>query len=474
MSNNNAARTIAGNKCVLAPGQMGIFTINLGKVVLLAPLPSRLFLRPTATSTPTVSSSPFRKEVLEHAAERRHGQVILTGQLSYWRITVLLVGVLVGAIAFLCFFTYARKAEVTGLLVPTQGLARVISVQSGVVTAMSAAEGKTVAAGDELFVLVSERPNAAGQDASVTVAKLLGVQRDSLVDDSERIAEQARAKAQSFRARVEALQLESASVEEHTKLQTTRVDIAAQELAQYVELEKSQFVSPAQRRAKEAELLSQRQRLADLGRSKANIAREISQLKSEALDTEVQAKRDQDAVRRSTASLDQDITENEIRREVRVKAPVAGILTSITVVPGQSVSAAQPLATILPHGNALEAELYAPSSAAGLVSNGMQVQLRYRAYPYQRYGQAAGTVKEISRTPLGPDELSPQAAAALKNSTEPLFYRMRVALERQTIDDGNLRALLKPGDRVDASIKLESRSLIAWIFEPVMSIYHKR
>src|SRR4030095_5533831 len=126
--------------------------------------------------------------------------------------------------------------------------------------------------------------------------------------------------------------------------------------------------------------------------------------------------------------LEQQIAENDARRRVVVRAPQDGTITAITAEPGQSASPRQALAALLPAGSELEAELYAPSRAAGFLEPGMPVLLRYAAYPYQRFGQAHGQVREVSATAMPADEVA--IAIGTSRASEPL-YRGRVSLEKQ-------------------------------------------
>jgi membrane fusion protein len=77
--------------------------------------------------------------------------------------------------------------------------------------------------------------------------------------------------------------------------------------------------------------------------------------------------------------------------------PPAGIVAR----PGAMVRAGEPLLTITPSTGELVAHLFAPSEAIGFVRAGAHVRVRYRAYPYQRFGQYPGTVVAITRPPPG-------------------------------------------------------------------------
>lgn len=150
---------------------------------------------------------------------------------------------------------------------------------------------------------------------------------------------------------------------------------------------------------------------------------------------------------------------------VLVRAPQAGVVSGVTTQPGQTVAAGQVLANLSPAGSPLVAELYASSRAAGFARPGMPVQIRYQAYPFQKFGQFQGTVSEVSRSPLADASM----AEGARRPGEAL-YRIRVALARQDISLAGEARPLMAGMALDASLLLETRKLYEWVLEPLYGI----
>ncbi len=156
--------------------------------------------------------------------------------------------------------------------------------------------------------------------------------------------------------------------------------------------------------------------------------------------------------------------QEETRRETVIRAPVSGTVTNIAVSRGASLAADAPLATVLPVGSGLEAQLLVPTRAIGFVQPGNEVVLRYDAFPFQRFGQHRGSVHNVSRTVWSPGERVGPVTVR-----EPV-YRIDVQLERQTVDAGGQEIDLRPGMLVSADILLEKRTVFEWIFEPVLEL----
>jgi membrane fusion protein len=412
----------------------------------------------------------FRPQAIEHARTGRRGNVLLARPLSYSCLTLLFVAVAAGIVIFFALFSYTRKAHVPGVLLPAQGLIRVLPAQPAVVAERRVREGQAVKAGDVLFVLKSERSTAGTGNVEKAVASLLQMRRDSFSDEQEQLRLQANQRMQAAERRAEDFKADIKRIEEQMVLQQRRISLAEEALQRYTDLQASKFVSAVQVQEKQVDVLDQQQRLADLRRAKAASERELATAQATLRDLQLQARRDQQAGERSMAALEQDLTENEARREIVVRAPQDGTVTAITAEPGQWASGNQALAFILPAGSELEAELYAPSRSAGFVRPGMDVLLRYQAYSYQKFGQARGRVREVSSTAMRPEELPlPGATLSAGAASEPL-YRVRVKLDRQTVRAYGVEQALKSGMVLDASVLLEQRRLYEWVLEPLYTI----
>jgi membrane fusion protein len=413
------------------------------------------------------SSIPlFRIEALAHAGHRANGVVLLARPVSYSVVTLLFVLAAAMIVGFLFSASYTRKVVVQGVLLPAHGVTKVTAMQSGLIAESRVSEGQVVRAGEVLFVLANERQTVGQGNADETVSELLRARRDSLQREQSQLRLQDSQRLEASRHHEDDIGAEIRRITDQIALQQRRVEMALTTLKRYSDLAASNFVSPVQVQDKQAELLDQEQRLGELQRARAASERDLAAAAAEVRDLQVQTVRDQQAAERSVSATEQELTENEAKRQILVRAPTAGTVTAITAEPGQTIGAGQSLASILPAESKLEAELYAPSRAVGFLRPGMDVQLRYQAYSYQKFGQAKGRVREISRTALRPDELSLPGAAA---NSEPV-YRVRVALDRQTVEAYGAEQPLRSGAALDGSIVLDKRHLYEWVLEPLYSI----
>ncbi len=425
---------------------------------------------PTAQPVVSRPTALFRSEAVGHATVKTHGTILLARPHSFAVLTGLAGAVVLGILAFVLCFSYQRKVQVAGVLLPEFGLVRVVALQAGTVVERRVNEGQAVKAGDALFVLANERVSATRGDADQSASTELESRRSSLLDEREQVRQQSADRLAATTRRTTELAQELTRVDAQMALQRRRVKLAAESLARYTQLQRENFVAAAQVQDRQGDLIDQQQKLAEMVRLKAAAARELDAAQAELNERKVQALRDQAAASRSIAAVDQDLSDSEARRRLVVRAQQDGVVTGITVDPGQSVPVGAAMATLLPRGARLQAELYAPSRAAGFLQKDMPVLIRYPAYPYQKFGQHGGRLQNVSISAMRADELPlPGAALQAVNAAEPL-YRLRVSLDQQAILARGQRHDLKSGMLVEASILLDKRPLYEWLLDPVTSV----
>ena len=88
----------------------------------------------------------------------------------------------------------------------------------------------------------------------------------------------------------------------------------------------------------------------------------------------------------------------------------------------------------------------------------------YDAFPYERFGQYRGSINDIGRNVWTPGERIGTLVAK-----EPV-YRVDVGLERQAVAALGQEYALRPGMAVNADLLLEKRTILEWIFEPVLQL----
>ncbi|GAB1388570.1 MAG: hypothetical protein AMXMBFR78_03770 [Rubrivivax sp.] len=410
----------------------------------------------------------FRDEVLQAQQGAWLGRVQIVRPLSMDLITVGVLAMVLLAAAFLALGHYTRKTTIEGVLAPDRGVIRLVPPEAATVIERRASEGQQVQAGDILFVLAQERPRLLAT-AQAEVQRSLQERRQSLQETARQQDALAAAQEQALDRRLRALRAEQAQADGEVTLQQQRLALAQQALARLQALQRDNFISEAQVLAKQEEVLGLQSQLQGLQRERLRLQREREQLEGERRSLPLSARSTQGGLERDLAEVSREAAEQDSERQLIVRAPQAGVLTAVLSEPGQAVSPAAALASLVPQGATLQAQLYAPSSAVGFIRPGQAVRLRLEAFPYQKYGPLEGQVLQVSRTPLAAGELAAQSLAGLAplRPGEALF-RITVALDAAAL--ARWRQPLAAGMRLQADVLLERRRLIEWLFEPLLGL----
>lgn len=422
------------------------------------------------------NSRLFRSEVLEARQTQWLGTVMLAPRASFRLFTLFAVLAAAAIVALLCFGQFTRTARVNGWLLPQEGLVRVQAPRPGIVVSLDVKEGSHVREGDRLLTLSDELQSARLGPTQAQITQRLDERRASMTEERR---QQQRLLAQQDRAlanRVAALRSEEEQIGREIGLLRERVAIAVRSEALHRKQHAEGFISEMRLQQVQSELLEQRARLAAAERSRLVKARERTDIEAERADLPLKLGRDTAALDRSIAQLEQERAEAEARREIVVVAPHDGTVTAIHAVLGAKADTGTPLLSIVPPASGLEAHLYAPSRAIGFVRPGQRVQLRYQAFPYQRFGHYEGVVAAISRAALSPSELPAQLAgltsltgAVAGAGGEPI-YRITVSLASQSVTAYGAQVPLQPGMTLEADVALERRRLFEWVLDPLYAV----
>lgn len=308
--------------------------------------------------------------------------------------------------ALLVLGSYTKKARVTGVLLPQDGVLRLHAREAAAVREQRVQEGAQVRQGDVLFVLAAERVSAGGGDADRDLAATIAgrraaVEREALAQRALRAQERMQLLDRMAAARQQVDQIRA-----ELALQVTRTQLAQEAVTRQRQLVSQGFVAAAAADIKEAELLAERSREVALRRSVQGAAADIDNLESALRQMAPREAAENAATARLLASMDQEAGELTARREFAIRAPHDGVVTSIQAHVGQAATPTVPLATLVPTGSELLAHLYVPSRAVGFIEAGRPVLVRYQAFPYQKFGQYGASVQSVSKAALSTQELA--------------------------------------------------------------------
>ncbi|MBO9545891.1 MAG: HlyD family efflux transporter periplasmic adaptor subunit [Caulobacter sp.] len=370
------------------------------------------------------------------------------------------VGAVLTSAIFCATSSYARRETLTGSLVPQGGLIRITARQGGMVEQLNVVEGQSVKAGLPLAVL---RTSMDIRDGDTGSALVRDVALEAHALDVQDQATQARLGAQVARLRAEraslvrerdATKARLAALEERARLAQNNVD-------RFNKMAVDGFVSRRDLENARSTSLAMLQDAAEVRTLALGYERQITdidaQLKAAPFDARVAAAQSKAA----RAEVMQKGTSAALQATYIATSPVSGRVGAVPVDLGQTVSVGSTIAVVSGGGD-MEAELYAPSRAAGFIKPGQEVRLMYQAFPHQKFGAARGHIRSVSRTVLAPSELT----VAGMTVQEPVF-RVKVALDKQTMSAYGQELPLRAGMLANADVIVDRRTLLEWLLDPL-------
>lgn len=215
--------------------------------------------------------------------------------------------------------------------------------------------------------------------------------------------------------------------------------------------------SRERRQEVERELISARNRSVELKRQlaeaeaeKASFSREWKQKATEDLIT----------VRRERDSIAEQVKKAERRsRLIELTAPSdAVVLEVVARSSGSIIREAEPLATLVPLSESLEAEVQIEAQDVGYVKLNDPVQLKIDAFPFQKHGLIRGHLDSMGR-----DAFTREAG-----KTGAPYYLGRATLDHNELRNLPRNAPLIPGMTLSAELVVGKRTVLSYVMYPVM------
>lgn len=407
-------------------------------------------------------SDLFRQQALDHKRRRLHGKVRVTTPKAGTAMVFVLAALLAVITATLGFGSYDRRERVVGWLVPEHGLVRLGPERNGIVAQVHVAEGEVVEAGAALLTI---RHDVGFERDSASVAEQLARLDDQkhALEAQLRLVNAGQAvQAGELEGAVVSLEGERDDLRRQLEVQEQRHELARAAAEKDAELQASGVISErdlAQSQesalALQQAMLATRTQLAQRERERAQVAGQLERLP---LDRDAQAA----ALKADLYSLSQRRSALERLGQGVVRAPIRGRVATLQVDVGTSVQASQALVHLLPLEGELEAVLYAPPQAIGLVRVGQPVRLRFDAFPYETFGTGTGQITSVSTTVLSPADLP--VDLGLRG---PL-YQVRVGLDAQALSTARAEYPLQAGMTLQAHLVLERRRLWRVLLSPLL------
>lgn len=390
-------------------------------------------------------------------------------------------------------------AVAEGKLVPAGYLKIVQPSEAGIVTDILVREGELVRTGQPLMrmdALIA----SADLDALTTehTRKRLALARNSaelggtpFLADERAPAALVREAAEQYQANRNALA--AAMAEEHSRMVKVQQELAmarqqreriAAVLPHYQEQEQAYdrlvnegFAGALMGSDKRRERIEKEQEMVTQTHLIASAQASIDQSRKKLIQIEADNARQLHGERQEIlAQLDKLTKEMEKQRHRRtlleLRAPQDAVVKDLaTHTSGTVVQPGTVLASLVPQGDSLKAEIWISNEDIGFVRRGQQVQLKLAAYPFQKYGMAQGTVDHVSADAQSEEEAREKGLQG--GGQRPLRYKALVTLNTSALEADGVTYPLSVGMQTTAEILLGDRTVAEYLLSPVRKAWHE-
>jgi hemolysin D len=140
---------------------------------------------------------------------------------------------------------------------------------------------------------------------------------------------------------------------------------------------------------------------------------------------------------------------------LRILSPVSGVVTYVaSTQKGDKVQANTPLISIAPKGARSVLKIDIDEKDRGFLREGLEVKMKFSAFPYQRYGFITGTL----------DYISPSTQ---RSQTDALVYKGHVSLNKDYYRVNDIDYPVRYGMAATAEVVVRKRRLIDMAIDPL-------
>lgn len=175
---------------------------------------------------------------------------------------------------------------------------------------------------------------------------------------------------------------------------------------------------------------------ADLLHKLERIREIISEINTKALpERDAAAETDAASLRQLSSQLDEEISSllaaypNVAETPGQpILAPTSGVLTAFNYNVGQRTAVDRAIVSIIPEETVLRLYVETTSTSAAFIRPGMEVDVRFDAYPYQTHGQQTGTVRRVAPVANGAAQMQAPGSAV-----QPNPFRVEIDIPGKTL-----------------------------------------
>jgi len=409
----------------------------------------------------------YRKEAIEYKKIHWKGKALLLAGIPAWLVTLLASLFLIALVLSLIFCTFTQRIDVRGEVITLPHSVNVFAPQQGFVVNQHVKVGDIVNKGQPLYELDVSRNTINGNVSAAQIEVI----NEKIANAEDIISKLTRNKAETLTALDKQIKTTSASLAETNRmLATTQVGLNKMHtnLSSYDKYLKDGLITKDQYNYQHSLYFQQQSAYQSLVTQKMQLESQLTQTNSDKITKAADFDNQISSQHNQINDYKNQLVESNANGNLIIKATTNGKIESLAVTKGQMVENGSSLAQIKPTGDIeYYLILWLPNNTIPYVKPGDTINIRYDAFPADKFGQFPGKVISISSVPASRQEMAEYTNVNNGTSQQELaLYKAIIKIKDKTFSYNGKTLTLSNGLKAQAVVFLEERPLYMWMFTP--------
>lgn len=410
----------------------------------------------------------FRQEAFDYQKTKWTGKALLISGVSPWIVAVVSLAIIIILLVAIIFGNYTRRINVYGEVTTLPRPINIFAPQQGFITKSWVNVGDEVVKGQAIYqidvgkVTDSGRVSQSNQQAInrqlVQVKNIIHKLKINKKTTLDNILSQKKKYEAAYKQSYQWVKDSRKNVESMRKTVENYSQYQRKGLITK-EQENNQLYSYYQQQGASQSLYSQNMQE----------ALQITNLDSEIITRAADFDNQISQYELQYGDLQKQLAEADATGILIINAPVDGRIESLSVTMGQMINVGDSLAQLVPGTEPFYyLVLWLPNGAVPYITAGDRVNVRYDAFPFEKFGQFPGRIETLSSVPASTQEMASYNSTPLHHSSSGTesYYKILVALDKTQFHYQGKTLFLTGGMKAQSTLFLEKRSLYQWMFTP--------
>ncbi|OVG40087.1 HlyD family secretion protein [Klebsiella pneumoniae] len=413
----------------------------------------------------------YRTEAIEYKRHHWRGKALLLAGLPAWLIVLLSTLFLIALIVAVIFCKFTQRIDVKGEVITLPHSINVFSPQQGFIIKQYVKIGDLVKKNQPLYEIDVSRNTSSGNVSAAQVESI----NEKIYNSEEIIKKLVHNKKQTLNALNEQLKTSTDSLSVTIRmLQNTQAGLKKMHdnLASYDKYLSDGLITKDQYNYQHSLYFQQQSAYQSLVSQKMQLESQITQLNSDKVTKAADFDNQISSQYNQTNDYKNQLIESNANGNLIVKATADGRIESLSATQGQTVDNGSSLAQIKPIGNVeYYLILWLPNNSIPYLKIGDSINIRYDAFPADKFGQFPGEIISISSMPASRQEMSEYTNVNNGSTQQELaLYKAIVKIKDKEFSYKGKKLSLSNGLKAQAVVFLEERPLYMWMFTPIYKI----